>query len=49
MFFQLVKQIAEQEGIIEQLKAENQMEWVRRMNGIRNQASEIVWNELIYV
>lgn len=35
MFFQLVEQIAEQEGINEQLKAENQMEWVRRMNNVR--------------
>lgn len=49
MFFQLVKQIAEQEGITEQLKAENQMEWAQRMNGIRNQASEIVCNEIIHV
>lgn len=49
MFFQLVEQLAKQEGIAEQLKAENQMEWVGRMNNIRNQASEIVWNKLIYV
>ena len=49
MFFQLVEQLAKQEGIVEQLKAENQMEWVGRMNNIQNQASEIVWNKLIYV
>ena len=49
MFFQLVKQLAEQEGITEQFKAENQMEWVRKMNNIRNRAKEIVYNELIYV
>ena len=42
MFFRLVKQIAEREGVSETLKAENQMEWVSRMNIIRNQASEIV-------
>ena len=35
-----------QEGITEQLKAENQMEWVRRMNSIRSRAEEIVWDEL---
>lgn len=49
MFFQLVEQLAKQEGITEQLKAENQMEWVGRMNNIQNQASEIVRNKLIYV
>lgn len=48
MIFQLINQLAEQEGITEQLKAENQMEWVRRMNGIRTQAEEIIWNDLIY-
>lgn len=47
MFSQLVKQLAEQEGITEQLKVENQMEWVRQMNSIRNQAEEIIYNELI--
>lgn len=35
MFFQLVKQLAERDGVTEQLKAENQMEWVRQMNRIR--------------
>lgn len=48
MFFQLVEQIAEQEGINEQLKAENQMEWVRRMNNIRQRAEEIINTEVIY-
>ena len=47
MFFQLVKQLAEQEGITEQLKAEDQMEWVRQMNSVRNRAEEIIYNELI--
>ena len=48
MFDRLIKQLAKQEGITEQLKAENQMLWVRKMNNIRNQATEIVNNELIY-
>lgn len=48
MFFQLVKQSTEQEGITEQLKSENQMEWVGRMNSIRNWAEEIINNELIF-
>lgn len=48
MFFQLVNQLVEQEGITEQLKAENQMEWIGRMNNIRQRAEEIVNTELIY-
>lgn len=48
MFFQLATQMAEREGVTEQLKAENQMEWVARMNNIRNRATEIVNAELIY-
>ena len=48
MVFQLVKQMAEQEGITEQLKADNQMEWVRRINSIRNRVEEIVYDELIF-
>ena len=49
MFFRLVKQMAEREGVTEQLKADNQMLWVKRMNNIRNQVEEIVNSELIYV
>ena len=49
MFFQLVKQPAEQEGITEQLKIENQLEWVGRMNNIRDRATEIVHAELIFI
>ena len=45
---QLISQLAQQEGITEQLKAENQMEWVARMNSIQNRADEIVLNDLIY-
>lgn len=48
MYDTLVKQIAEQEGITEQLKAENQMLWVQQMNNIANRAREIVYNELIH-
>lgn len=44
----LTKQLAEQEGVTEALKAEDQMEWVRRMNSIRSRAEEIVLSELIY-
>ena len=44
----LISQLAQQEGVTEQLKAENQMEWVARMNSIRNRADEIVLNDLIY-
>ena len=49
LFSRLVKQIAEAEGITEQLKADNQMEWVCRMNNIRSRAMEIVNGELIYI
>ena len=48
MFFQLVKQMAEQEGITEQLKADSQMEWAGRMNNIRSAAEEIVNTEIIF-
>ena len=49
MFFRLVKQMAEREGVSETLKAENQMEWVQRINSIRNRAIEIVNTGIIYV
>ena len=48
MFEQLVKQMAEREGVTEQLKAVNSMEWVRKMNSIRYRAVEITNSELIY-
>ncbi len=48
MFLRLVEQIAEHEGVTEQLKAENQMEWVGRMNSIRSRAMEIVNADLIF-
>ena len=49
MFLRLVKQMAEREGVTEQLKAENQMEWVGRMNNIRNRATEIINADLICI
>ena len=49
MFFRLVKQMAEREGVSETLKAENHMEWVQRINSIRNRAIEIVNTGIIYV
>ena len=47
MFDRLTSQLAAQEGITEQLKATNQMEWVQQMNNIRSRAAEVVWKELI--
>lgn len=44
----LVKQMKERQSITEELKASDQLEWVRRMNNIRNAADEIVLDELIY-
>lgn len=49
MFERLVKQMTVREGITEQLKADNQIEWVRRMNSIRSRVAEIVYTDLIYV
>ena len=49
MFFRLVKQMAERDGITEQLKADNQMEWVSRMNNVRNRCVEVVNTEIIYI
>ena len=44
----LTRQMTKQEGVTEELKAADQMEWVRRMNSIHNRAEEIVLNELVY-
>ena len=49
MFFQLVKELTEKEGISENLKAEKQMFWVQRMNAVRETATENVNLEIIYV
>ena len=48
MYDRIVQQLAMQEGVSEQLKADNQTLWVKRMNNIRNRATEIVNAELIY-
>ena len=45
----IIRQMQEAEGVTEALKAENQLEWVRRMNSIRNRAEEIIKTELIFV
>ena len=47
-FERIVEQMKQAQGITEQLKAENQMEWVRRMSNLENRAAEIVKTELIY-
>ena len=49
MFDLLIKQYAASEGVTEQLKAENQMEWVRRMNSIQMRVEETIACELIYI
>lgn len=49
LFLRLVKQYAEREGVTEQLKAENPMEWVRRMNNIRERVNEVVNAEMIFI
>lgn len=49
MHEQLILQMKAQEGITEEQKVNNQLEWVQQMNSIRNRAEEIVYDELIYV
>ncbi|MBQ2898611.1 MAG: TnpV protein [Oscillospiraceae bacterium] len=48
MLNDLIKKFAEQEGVNEVLKEQNQMEWVGKMNNIRNRAEEIVYNEVLF-
>ncbi len=48
MFSQLVEQMKQAEGVTEQLKATDQMEWICRMNSIRNRAEEIVKSEVVF-
>ena len=48
MFAKLVEDMAKRESVTEMLKAENQMEWVRRMNALRSAAEEVVLHDLIY-
>ncbi|HIT59436.1 MAG TPA: TnpV protein [Candidatus Faeciplasma pullistercoris] len=49
LFLRLVKEYTEREGVTEQLKVENPMEWIRRMNNIRERAAEIVNWKMIFV
>ena len=49
MFDRLVKQLAEHEGVTEQLKAKNPMLWVRKMNNIRNRVEEIINQDIIFI
>ncbi|MCR1870472.1 TnpV protein [Longicatena caecimuris] len=49
VFSRLVKELSEKEGVTEKLKVNNQMEWVRRMNSIRNRVEEIILKEYVYV
>lgn len=49
LFLRLVKQYAEREGVTEQLKEENPMEWVRRTNNIRERVNEVVNAEMIFI
>ena len=49
LFSRLVKELAEGEKVTEKLKGENQMEWVRKMNNIRNRATEIVNAEVVFL
>lgn len=48
LFFQLVKEYAKRESVTEQMKAENQMEWVQKMNNIRSREAETVCADLIF-
>lgn len=48
MFNKLVKQLADSEGITEELKSANEIDWIHSMNSIRNRAEEIVLSEMIY-
>lgn len=49
LFLRLVKEYAEREGVIEQLKAENPMEWVRRMNNIRERVMETIYSDVVFI
>lgn len=49
LFSRLVKEYAEKEGVTEQLKAADQMAWVRRMNNIRERATEVVNSEVVLI
>ena len=48
LFLRLVEQYADTEGVTEALKADDPMAWVRKMNGIRHRANEVVMQEIVY-
>ena len=48
LFLRLVRELAEKEGVTEQLKSTDQMKWVRKMNNIRNRAAEIINEEVVF-
>ena len=48
MFFRLIKEYADRQGVTEQLKADKPLEWVQKMNNIRNAVEEVINTELIY-
>ena len=49
LFLRLVKEYAASEGVTEQLKAQDAMEWIRKMNGIRGRVTEVVNNNIIFI
>lgn len=49
LFLRLVQELAEKEGVTEQLKAADQMKWVRHMNNIRSRVTGVVLNEVVFV
>ena len=49
LFYRLVKEYAEKEGITEQLKVTNQMKWMQRMNNIRERVTEVVYSDVVFV
>lgn len=49
LFYRLVKEYAENEGVTEQLKATDQMKWVQRMNNIRERVTETVYTDVVFV
>lgn len=49
LFLRLVKELAEKENVTEELKADDMLLWVQKMNNIRNRAAEIVNNEVVYI
>ena len=49
LFLRLVKELAEKEGVTEQLKSADQMAWVRQINNIRERATEVVNSEVVFV